>query len=148
MMTRDKIFKRLKSKKLNMEQKKRMLLVEDDSFVSSIYQTKLEHEGFEVALATNGLEALKQLEGGTFDMVLLDIIMPYMDGIETLRKMKGAEAWKNIPVILLTNLSEREKIEEALGIGANDYLIKSHFTPSEVIEKINALFKKIESDKI
>ncbi|TAK95039.1 response regulator [Patescibacteria group bacterium] len=128
--------------------KKRVLLVEDDTFVSNIYQVKLEKEGFVVALATNGLEAIKQLESGSFDMVLLDIVMPYMDGIETLKKMKADSRWQRLPVILLTNLSEREKIEEALGIGANDYLIKSHFTPSEVIEKINALFKKTESAKM
>lgn len=125
-----------------MAEKKKILLVEDDSFVSDIYQTKLDKEGFQVLVAENGVEAMKILETVVPDAVLLDIIMPYMDGIEVLKKMKGDERWKNIPVILLTNLSEREKIEEALGIGANDYLLKSHFTPAEVMEKVNALLKK------
>ncbi len=124
-----------------MADKKTIMLVEDDTFVSDIYQTKLEQEGYAVQVAENGLEAMKLLEKGVPDLVLLDIVMPYMDGMEVLKKMKDDERWKNIPVILLTNLSEREKVEEGLGVGANDYLIKSHFTPSEVIEKIKSLLK-------
>lgn len=122
--------------------KKTILLVEDDSFVSDIYQTKIGSEGFEVIPAGNGIEAIKKLEERIPDLVLLDIVMPYMDGTEVLKKMKSEEKWKKIPIILLTNLSEKEKIEEALGLGAEDYLIKSHFTPSEVISKINMIFKK------
>lgn len=121
--------------------KKTILLVEDDSFVSDIYQTKISSEGFDMMVAENGLEAIKKLEEKIPDLILLDIIMPYMDGIETLKRIKAEEKWKKIPVILLTNLSEKEKIEEALGIGADDYLIKSHFTPSEVISKVNMMLK-------
>ena len=120
-----------------MSDKKTILLVEDDSFVADIYQTKIVKEGFEVVLAENGLEAIKKLESVIPDLILLDIVMPYMDGIEVLKKIKADNKWKTIPIILLTNLSEKEKIEEALGLGANDYLIKSHFTPSEVISKVN-----------
>lgn len=125
-----------------MNEKKTILLVEDDAFISSIYQTKLEQEGFAVIVAENGIEALKVLEKNVPALMLLDIIMPYMDGIEVLKNVKKEEKWKKIPVILLTNLSEKEKIEEALGIGADDYLLKSHFTPSEVIEKVHSLLKK------
>jgi DNA-binding response OmpR family regulator len=121
--------------------KKTILLVEDDSFVSDIYQTKISSEGFDMMVAENGLEAIKKLEEKTPDLILLDIVMPYMDGIETLKRIKAEEKWKKIPVILLTNLSEKEKIEEALGLGASDYLIKSHFTPSEVIAKVNMVLK-------
>lgn len=125
-----------------MNDKKTILLVEDDVFVSDIYQTKISSEGYEVILAENGLEAIKKLEKTVPDLILLDIIMPYMDGMETLRKIKSEEKWKKIPIILLTNLSDKEKIEEALGVGADDFLIKSHFTPSEVISKVNMLLKK------
>ena len=121
--------------------KKTILLVEDDSFVSDIYQTKISSEGFDMLVAGNGLEAIKRLEEKIPDLILLDIIMPYMDGIDTLKKIKAAEKWKKIPIILLTNLSEKEKIEEAFGLGADDYLIKSHFTPSEVISKVNMVLK-------
>jgi DNA-binding response OmpR family regulator len=122
--------------------KKTILLVEDDSFVSDIYQMKIESEGFDIIVAENGLEAIKRLEKKIPDLILLDIVMPYMDGIETLKKIKKEEKWKKIPIILLTNLSEKEKIQEALGMGADDYLIKSHFTPSEVMSKVNMVLKK------
>jgi DNA-binding response OmpR family regulator len=125
----------------NMDDKKIILLVEDDVFVSDIYQTKLGSEGFLVQVAENGLEAMKFMEKGKPDLVLLDIVMPYMDGMEVLKRLKENTDWKNIPVILLTNLSEKEKIEEGLGMGATDYLIKSHFTPTEVVEKVKSVLK-------
>lgn len=114
----------------------KILLVEDDSFVIDIYHTKLSQEGYEIIEARNGVEAMKKLAEVTPDLILLDIIMPYMDGIEVLRKIKKDDKLKKIPVILLTNLSQKEEISEGLGLGASDYLIKSHFTPSEVLEKI------------
>lgn len=125
-----------------MGEKKKIILVEDDSFISDIYQVKLGKEGFEVLTAGNGLEAMKLLEKTTPDLILLDIVMPYMDGLEVLKKVKTEEKWKKIPVVLLSNLSEKEKIEEAMGIGADDYLIKSHFTPAEVLEKVNSVLLK------
>jgi CheY-like chemotaxis protein len=129
-----------------MEQKakKCIMIVEDDSFVMDIYQTKLEQSGFDTILAVNGLEAIKKMEkeNAMPDLILLDIIMPYMDGLEFLKKIKSSNKWKKIPVILLTNLSQKEEIEEGLRLGAGDYLIKSHFTPSEVLEKINNYLNK------
>ena len=110
-------------------EKKKVLLAEDDAFVSDIYDTRLKQEGFEVIIAVNGLEAIKRLEETVPDLILLDILMPYMDGLEVLKKIKVNPEWMNIPIILLTNLSEKEKMEEALTLGANDFLIKSHFTP-------------------
>lgn len=125
-----------------MADKKSILLVEDDTFVSDIYQTKLGEEGFEVIFAENGVEAMKELEKKVPDIILLDIVMPYMDGMEVLKKLKDNNKWKNVPVILLTNLSEKDKVEEGLSLGASDYLIKSHFTPAEVVQKVNDLLKK------
>jgi DNA-binding response OmpR family regulator len=122
-----------------MGDKKTILLVEDDAFVSDIYHTKLSQEGYNLMIAENGLEALKKIEEKIPDLILLDIVMPYMDGIEVLKKLKENEEWKKIPVIILTNLSQKEEVEEGLKIGANDYLIKSHFTPSEVVEKVKKL---------
>jgi DNA-binding response OmpR family regulator len=124
------------------EKKPKIMLVEDDSFVVDIYQTKLSQEGYEVIQAENGIEAIKKLEKEIPDMILLDIIMPYVDGLQVLKKIKSDERLKNVPVILLTNLSQKEDINDGLGLGADDYLIKSHFTPSEVLEKIKKYFKK------
>jgi CheY-like chemotaxis protein len=118
------------------EKKPTIMIVEDDSFVMDIYKTKLSQEGFSVVEAENGTEALKKLKTTKPDLMLLDIIMPYMDGLEVLKKMKENEDTKNIPVILLTNLSQKEEVDKGMSLGAKDYLIKSHFTPSEVLEKI------------
>lgn len=123
---------------MSTENKQTIMIVEDDSFVMDIYKTKLSQEGFSVVEAINGMEALKKLKDVKPDLVLLDIIMPYMDGLEVLRKMKENEDTKNIPVILLTNLSQKEEVDKGIGLGAKDYLIKSHFTPSEVLEKIKS----------
>lgn len=118
---------------------KTIMIVDDDSFVTDIYQTKLTQEGFGIITAADGLEAMKKLENGPLpDLILLDIAMPYKDGLEVLSDIKKSEKLKNIPVILLTNLSQKEQVEQGMKLGVSDYLIKSHFTPSEVLEKINS----------
>lgn len=123
------------------ESGKKILLVEDDPFISDIYHIKLGEAGYVVSVATNGLEAVKKLEEGEIpDLMLLDIVMPYMDGRDVLRTMRESAVWKDVPVILLTNISEKQQVEEAFKYGAKDYLIKSHFTPSEVIEKVEEVF--------
>jgi CheY-like chemotaxis protein len=120
------------------QNKKTIMIVEDDAFVADIYQTKVSQEGFAVVMADNGREALKKLEDGAKpDLILLDILMPYMDGLTFLKKRNQNENWKQIPTILLTNLSQKEEIDEGFSLGAKDYIIKSHFTPSEVMDKIN-----------
>ena len=119
------------------------MIVEDDVFVMDIYQTKLKKEGFNVIAAANGLEAMKELEEkkNIPDLILLDIVMPYMNGMEVLEKISKNYSLKDIPVILLTNLSQKEDVDKGMELGAKDYLIKSHFTPSEVMEKINQHLK-------
>jgi DNA-binding response OmpR family regulator len=121
---------------------KKILIVEDDAFIRDIYGVKFTNEGFEVILAENGIEAVRKLEDVTPDVILLDMIMPYMDGMEVLKKIKDNQAWKSIPIIMLTNISEKEKISQGKEFGVNEYLIKSHFTPAEVVEKVNNLFAK------
>lgn len=122
--------------------KKKILLVEDDVFVREIYREKLTKEDFDVVVAEHGILAMEKLQESVPDLILLDCIMPYMNGMEVLRKIKADERLNKIPVIMLTNISEKEKVNEGLELGINDYLIKSHFTPSEVVEKINLLLKK------
>ena len=120
------------------ETKKTIMIVEDDIFVMDIYNMKITKDGMNAITAVNGVEAMKKLEEGAKpDLILLDILMPYMGGLEFLKKMRENEKFKNIPVVLLTNLSQKEEISEGLNLGAKDYLIKSHFTPTEVMEKIN-----------
>lgn len=113
-----------------------ILLAEDDRFVSDIYKRKLSMDGYGVLYAADGREALNFLEAQIPDLVLLDIMMPVIDGMEVLEKMKGDDRWKKIPVIMLTNLAEKDNIEKSISMGANGYIIKAHFTPSEVMVKM------------
>jgi len=121
------------------EAKKRILLVEDDTFILEMYATKLLNFGYEVLTATDGEEALKITKEKLPDFILLDLVLPSMDGFDVLKAIKKDEKTKSIPVVLLTNLGERRDVETGLKLGASDYLIKAHFTPSEVIEKIQNL---------
>ncbi len=120
---------------------KKILIVEDDAFIRDIYQTKFNQEGFEVAMAEDGIFALEKMEQFIPDIILLDVLMPYMDGVEVLKKIKENAKLKNIPIIMLTNISEKEKVDMASENGADGYLIKSHFTPSEVVQKVKVLLK-------
>jgi DNA-binding response OmpR family regulator len=126
-----------------MANKVKILLVEDDPFLLSMYTTKFELEGFEVVTAEDGEKGLKLAAKENAGIILLDILLPKMDGFEVLKELKKNQATKDIPVILLTNLSQRDDVEQGLSMGAADYLIKAHFMPSEVVEKI----KKILGEK-
>lgn len=118
---------------------KKILLVEDEPFLSGMYQTKLRLEGFEVTAAADGEEALEKFGGDKFDIVLLDIMMPKLNGFEVLKRIrKSADPVQSkVPVLILTNLGQRSDIEQGLLLGANDYIIKASYTPAEVIAKIN-----------
>lgn len=118
------------------DKKAKVLIVDDDAFLSGIYATKLELEGFEVASARDGEEGLKMAAKDKPDLILLDVLMPKLDGFEVLKRLKADEAVKDIPVIMLTNLGQKEDIEKGMQDGAVDYLIKAHFVPAEAVEKI------------
>jgi len=126
-------------------EKKKILIVEDDNFVAEVYLAKLTEMGYEAILAQNGEEGLAALKKDKIDLILLDILMPIMNGMEMLEEIKKREEWKNIPVILLTNVGEKESIQKVREMGVKNYLIKSHFTPAEVIEKIESVFKDNKS---
>lgn len=119
----------------------RILLVEDDSFLAGMYVTKLTLEGLSVELATDGAKGLKMAQEMKPDIILLDIILPKMSGFEVLKKLKDSADTKDIPVLLLTNLGQKEDVEKGLKLGAADYLIKAHFLPDEVVSKILATLR-------
>ena len=121
--------------------KLKVLIVDDDSFLSGIYSTKLDLEGFQVVTARDGEEGLKLAAEEKPAIILLDVLMPKLDGFETLKRLKIDAATKDIPVIMLTNLGQKEDIEQALQDGAVDYLIKAHFVPAEAVEKIKSVLK-------
>lgn len=113
----------------------KILIVEDDGFLLSMYSTKFQQEGFDILAAENGEKALKIAQEKP-DVILLDIILPKMDGFEVLKKLKEQKETVDIPVIMLTNLSQQEDTKKGLSLGAEDYFIKAHFMPSEIVDKV------------
>lgn len=124
-----------------MDSPKSIILVEDDSFISGMYQAKLAALGHTVEVIEDGQAAWDRLQKDPMpDLLLLDIVLPKKDGFEILEDLRKADRTKKLPVILLTNLGQNPDIERGLALGADDYIIKAHYTPTEVVEKINALF--------
>ena len=120
---------------------KRILLVEDDPFLIDIYSTKLKETGFEVETVDNGQEVFKKIRETTPDLILLDIVLPNVDGWEILNEIRGDKEIKNIKVIILSNLSQKMEVEKGMNLGAVKYLIKAHYTPAEVVEEIKKALK-------
>ena len=124
-----------------METKKTILVIEDDKFLRELISRKLIGEGFDVLEAVDGEEGIKKIKEGKPDLVLLDLILPSIDGFEILTRVRDDPEVSSIPVIILSNLGQREEVEKGLKLGAVDYLIKAHFTPGEIIEKIKNVLK-------
>lgn len=121
--------------------RKTILLVEDDTFLAGMYVTKLELEGFRVILASDGEQAVVLAKKEIPQLMLLDIVLPKKSGFDVLKDVQADAATKGIPVILLTNLGQKEDVKKGLQLGATDYLIKAHFMPSEVVAKVKRLVK-------
>ena len=120
---------------------KKIFIIEDDKFLRDLMSEKLVSEGFEVASAINGEEGIKKIQELKPDLLLLDLILPGMDGFEVLSQIKKMPDIAQIPVVVLSNLGQKEDIERGLNLGAVDYLIKAHFTPKEIIEKVKNILK-------
>lgn len=121
---------------------KKILIVEDDNFLANAYRVKLTKAGFEVKNAFDGIEAINALQTFIPDLILLDIVMPRKDGFATLKELKENEQFKNIPVILASNLGQKEDMDRGLKLGAVDFFVKTDFTLNNLIEKINILLNK------
>lgn len=117
--------------------KPKVLLVEDDEFLSKIVMEKLQLSGYDALYAKDGVAGVKAAREKRPDAVLLDILIPKMDGFEVLRELKADPATKAIPVLMLTNLGKKEDVDKALALGAAEYLIKAHFAPSDMISRLD-----------
>lgn len=119
--------------------KKRILIIEDDPFLSDIYFTKLTSEDFEVKVAENGKKGLKMLESEKFDLLILDLILPEIDGFEVLERLRKDEKFKDLKIIILSNLGQKEEVEKGAYLGADRYFIKAYYTPTEVANEIKKI---------
>lgn len=120
---------------------KKVLIIEDDSFLQGLEAGKLEREGFEIIAASNGTDALKKILEPHISVILLDLMLPDIDGFEILQKIRNIETLKDIPVIVFSNLSEEEDVKKSKELGATDFMVKSNFTLEELVTHI----KKVTS---
>lgn len=123
-----------------------ILIVEDTELIRKIYADKLSQEGYQVLSVGNGLDALNILKGHQVDLILLDLIMPTMSGLEVLESLKADPRFSSIPVIVLTNLGHEADIEAGMSLGADDYLVKNQAKPSDVLDKINRLLSESSTE--
>ena len=122
--------------------KKIVFLIDDDSSIRKVYTAKFSLQpSFEIQSAADGKEGLEKLKGFIPDIILLDLMMPKMDGFDVLEKIKKDQVLKKIPVIMLTNLEDDTDKAEALKRGAVDYFVKAKYTPQEVVDKVEELLK-------
>ncbi len=117
------------------EDSTKVLIIEDDKFLSELIATKLDKEGFQVEVSLDGEDGLKKAGETNPNIILLDIMLPGIDGFEVLEKLKK-EGKCTAPVIILSNFGQEDKVQRGLSLGAKDYLVKANFTTGEIVEKI------------
>jgi CheY-like chemotaxis protein len=120
---------------------KKILIAEDDFFIRDIYSKVFSLSGFDVQVAVDGVDALEKVKAQPFDMLLLDIMMPRMNGIDVLRNIRSLNTpTKSIPIFIITNLGQQDVIEEAFKLGMDGYILKSQVTPQQIVDEINTFF--------
>ena len=118
---------------------KKILVVEDEMKLQKLIKAGLEETGFEVVSAFDGEECVKKIEENVLDLIVLDLILPKKDGFEVLEYLKSKKELSNIPVIVLTNLEEKYNIERALAYNVRAYLVKTNYSPEEIVKKVREL---------
>lgn len=116
--------------------KKKILIVEDDTFLLDAYQLKMKGQtDWKVSIAEDGKEALKQAKDGKPDIIILDVLLPSMSGIDVLKQLKADDSTKDIPVVMASNVDQKKVVDEAMENGAVDYFVKSDITIADLIKK-------------
>lgn len=122
--------------------KKKILLLEDEETLAEMYRAKFEREGLQIDVLHDGESGMQKAKESQYDAVLVDIIMPKLDGFGVIRALRALPNYKDTPIILLSNLGQDEDISKGKSIGATDYLVKANFTPAQVVKKVNDLMAK------
>jgi len=121
---------------------KKILFVEDELALQKAFEEIIKEEGYEIISALDGEGGLKLAQSQKPDLILLDLILPKMEGIEVLKRLKENETTKNIPVIVLTHVEDLEKVEKAIELGAQAYLVKAEYSLEEIKNKIKKILEK------
>lgn len=119
----------------------KILVVDDDPFILDMYVLKFKDMGFQIDTATDGKMGLEKIKSFKPDMVLLDVVMPRMDGFDVIKKLKEENGPRSFKILFLTNFGQKEDVERGMELGADGYIIKAHFTPSEVVTKVKEILK-------
>ena len=120
---------------------KNILIIEDDAFLRDLISKKLSSSGFHTSEAVDGESGIKKMKEENPDLILLDLLLPTMDGFEVLSAAKKDSAISAIPIIVLSNLGQKDDVDKGMNMGATDYLIKAQFTPEEIIAKVKNIFE-------
>ena len=125
---------------------KKILIAEDDFFIRDIYSKVFSLSGYDVKVAVDGVDALEKIKTEHYDMVLLDIMMPRMTGIDVLKNVRALNTpIKSIPIFIITNLGQQNVIEEAFKLGMDGYILKSQVSPQQIVDEINNYFLNKQS---
>lgn len=120
----------------------KILIIDDDEFLLDMYSTKFKEAGFSVEIAKSGTEALEKCKVFAPDAILVDIVMPNMDGFETIKLLRE-KIGKSVKIIVLSNLEQRDNGDKAFSLGSDDYIRKADFTPSQVLEKVKKILHHV-----
>ncbi len=120
----------------------KILLVEDDPLLIDIYTTKLKEYSFEVQVEDDGARVVEEIKKFKPDLVVLDIVLPHMDGWDVLRQIRGNKQLQATKVMILSNLGQRDEVDRGMELGAIKYLIKADYTPTQVVGEIQKLLKQ------
>lgn len=126
---------------------KKVLIIEDEQYLSEMYKMKFESEGYKVVTANNGLVGLEKAQQEMPDVILLDLVMPKMDGYQVLEKLKADEKTKDIKVIVLSNLGQNDEVKKGMKEGASGYLIKASLTPTQVESYVSNMLNSASGKK-
>lgn len=128
-------------------QSKKVLIIEDDQAIQKIYQTKLSQEGYQIIQAFDGQEGIEKAKTECPNLVILDLVLPKIDGFEVLKKIKKDKKTEKIPVIILSNLGQKEDLEKGLSLGADDYLIKAMHPITDVLMRVRKQLQQKKDEK-
>ena len=121
---------------------KRILLVEDDMFIRDLYFRQFTRAGFQIEAFDNGIDALEAVKKQTYDLILVDIMMPKMNGLELVKALKADDSVKSIPTYFLTNLGQDSILQEGMGVGVAGFFIKSSYTPDQLVAEVKKVFEQ------
>ena len=121
----------------------KIAIIEDDSAISQMYRMKFEADGFDVRVANNGKIGVELVDSFKPDIILLDLQMPEMNGLEALKKIRSKDSSKTTPVIILTNLGEEEADSEIRNLGIHSYIVKANLTPRQVASHVKEAIKEV-----